>query len=43
VYPLLRKLAEGHTYADLLAISDEVDEIIDFITSTEPVTANEAD
>ncbi len=43
VYPLLQKLADGHTYANLLAISDEVDQIVDFITSTEPVTADEVD
>jgi len=43
VYPLLQKLAEGHTYADLLAISDEVNEIVDFITATEPVTADEVE
>lgn len=40
VYPLLQKLAEGHTYADLLAISDDVEAIVRFITSTEPVTEN---
>jgi hypothetical protein len=38
VYPLLQKLAEGHTYADLLAISDDVEAIVRFITSTDPVT-----
>ena len=43
VYPLLQKLADGHTYANLLAISDEVDQIVDFITSTKPVTADEVD
>jgi predicted Rossmann-fold nucleotide-binding protein len=43
VYPLLQKLAEGHTYASLLAIDDEVDAIVDFITSSEPVTADSVD
>jgi predicted Rossmann-fold nucleotide-binding protein len=36
VYPLLNKLAEGHTYGDLLTISDEVDTIVDFIDAHEP-------
>jgi predicted Rossmann-fold nucleotide-binding protein len=39
VYPLLQKLAAGHTYADLLTISDEVDTIVDFITAREPLSA----
>ena len=43
VYPLLQKLAEGHTYANLLAIGDEVDAIVDVITSSEPVTAHNVD
>jgi hypothetical protein len=38
VYPLLQKLAKGHTYADLLTISDEVDAIVDFIATNEPVS-----
>jgi len=40
VYPLLQKLAAGHTYADLLTISDEVDTIVDFITTHEPLAAD---
>lgn len=28
VYPLLQKLAEGHKYGELLAISDNVTEIV---------------
>jgi hypothetical protein len=43
VYPLLQKLAAGHTYADLLTISDEVDTIVDFITAREPLSADAAD
>ena len=31
VYPLLQKLAEGHKYGELLAISDEVSEIVEAI------------
>ena len=36
VYPLLNTLAEGHTYGDLLTISDEVEAIVDFIDAHEP-------
>lgn len=31
VYPLLQKLAEGHKYGELLAITDEVSEVVDTI------------
>ena len=31
VYPLLQKLAEGHKYGELLAISDDVSEVVDAI------------
>ena len=31
VYPLLKKLAEGHKYGELLTISDEVSEIVEAI------------
>ncbi len=31
VYPLLKKLAEGHTYGELLAISDDVCKVVDAI------------
>ena len=31
VYPLLQKLAEGHKYGELLAISDEVSEVVNAI------------
>lgn len=37
VYPLLRSLAKGRQYADLLAIVDEVDEVVDFILGHPPV------
>lgn len=39
VYPLLQKLSAGHLYGDLLTISDEVDAIVDFIDTHEPVSA----
>lgn len=42
VYPLLQKLAAGHTYANLLTISDEVDAIVDFITTHDPLTEDAA-
>lgn len=32
VYPLLQKLAEGHVYGELLAISDDVSEVVDAIS-----------
>jgi predicted Rossmann-fold nucleotide-binding protein len=37
VYPLLKALAKGHIYDDLLTISDEVDEVVRFIEAHEPV------
>ncbi len=37
VYPLLQGLAEGRQYAGLLAITDEVDEVVDFIVEHPPV------
>ena len=37
VYPLMRHLAEGKQYAQLLSISDDVDEIVDFIIDHPPV------
>jgi len=39
VYPLLQQLAAGHTYAELLAISDDAPSIVDFIASHEPLEA----
>jgi hypothetical protein len=43
VYPLLQKLAAGHPYADLLTISDDVDAIVDFIATHEPMPADALD
>lgn len=37
VYPLLRGLAEGRQYGDLLTLVDEVDEVVDFIVAHPPV------
>ena len=37
VYPLLQGLAAGRQYADLLAIADEVGEVVDFIARHPPV------
>ena len=37
VYPLLKSLAKGHRYDDLLTISDEVDAVVRFIEAHEPV------
>jgi predicted Rossmann-fold nucleotide-binding protein len=37
VYPLLRELAQGRQYADLLTAVDEVDEAVEFLTSHPPV------
>jgi len=37
VYPLLCALAEGRQYGEMIAISDDVDEIVDFIRSHPPV------
>ena len=37
VCPLLRQLANGRQYADALAISDDADEIVDFVVSHPPV------
>ncbi|HMB90152.1 MAG TPA: hypothetical protein VKP65_04850 [Rhodothermales bacterium] len=37
VYPLLKTLAKGHRYNDLLTMSDEVDEVVRFIEAHEPV------
>ena len=37
VYPLLSGLAEGRQYGDLLTISDDVDEVVEFITGHPPV------
>jgi len=39
VYPLLQQLAAGHTYAELLAISDDAPSIVGFIASHEPLEA----
>ncbi len=39
VYPLLQKLSAGHTYGDLLTISDEVEAIVDFIDAHDPRAA----
>ena len=37
IYPLLRKFSKGHNYHDMLAISDESDEIVEFIKKHPPV------
>ena len=37
VYPLLKSLAAGKQYADLLAISDDIDDIVDFFENHPPV------
>lgn len=37
VYPLLQALAAGRTYAQLLAISDDVDDIVSFILDNPPI------
>lgn len=37
VYPLLEQLAAGKQYADLLFISDDVDEIIERLVSHPPL------
>ncbi len=41
VYPLLEGLAAGRQYAGLLAITDEVDEAVDFIAGHPPVKYEE--
>lgn len=40
VYPLLQQLAAGHTYAELLTISDDAASIVEFIASHEPLAAD---
>ena len=37
IYPLLQQLAAGRQYADMLAISDDVDEVVEFIVGHPPV------
>jgi len=37
VYEVVRKLAEGKKYYDMISISDEVDEIVEFIKAHPPV------
>ena len=37
IYPLLKKFSKGHNYHDMLALSDEPDEIIEFIKAHPPV------
>ena len=37
VYPLLEGLAAGRQYGDLLTITDDVDEVVDFIATHPPV------
>lgn len=37
VYPLLAKLAEGHTYGAMLSIHDEVDAVVRFLEEHPPV------
>ena len=32
VYPLLKTLARDHTYGDWLALTDDVEEVVDVIT-----------
>ena len=36
VYPLLRHLADGHTYGALLTLSDDVDEIVESLAAFSP-------
>ncbi|MFT5106481.1 MAG: putative Rossmann-fold nucleotide-binding protein [Pseudoalteromonas tetraodonis] len=36
LYPMLQKLAKGRDYADLLSLSDDPDEVVDFISSFQP-------
>jgi hypothetical protein len=36
VYPLLMQLAEGRAYRDLIAISDDTEEITSFILDNPP-------
>lgn len=37
IYPILKKLSWGKAYADLLFVSDEIDEIIQFIRNHPPI------
>ena len=37
VYPIVRELAEGYDYHDLIAIFDEVEPVVEFIESHQPI------
>lgn len=40
VYPLLQQLAAGRKYGEMLTISDDVQQVVDFILAHPPVTAD---
>ncbi len=37
IYPIMRQLAEGYDYHDLIAIFDEVEPIVEFIEANKPI------
>ena len=42
IYPIVKQLADGYDYHDLIAIFDEVEPIVEFIESSQPIPSDKS-
>ena len=40
IYPMIKQLAEGYDYENLIAIFDDVDSVVDYIENNEPIPSS---
>lgn len=40
IYPIIKQLAQGYDYQQLIAIFDDVDSVVDYIESSQPIPSN---